>query len=335
MNWRERLTMRINQAAIQPFQIQPSVQQPDVNPFTLSAPQLAPMAGDSFSAGSGLDMAQVFEASNGSNINDILNGLIELGASVAGVATNNKSNVDSPVNQPVTLDSGAAVSDAGANLMDMAGAAITPPSVQNDAANTQLEELLKLLISALLGQNTGAPQADRGNVNAGMPGVSGIQQLSRSAGQADDGEAINSQGNGSLQDSLDKIENDPVGSTLLAKARENGVSIRVGDTGGANINGFFNPNTNEIVVKDPSNIKTIVHELGHAATPHDGNSQEEEGVVEAIGRDVVSRIETGRSLSNQQLQQIANDKRTLYRDLGSNNGIKQSLAELGIAVGIN
>lgn len=336
--------MRVNQLSVQPNQMQLDGQK-DCNKESQADQQANPLSissQDSFNGSNGLNMAQVFDAAQGSEINDIISGLIELGASASGGAQ---------PNAPIQADAAQEAGEA--------------EGVQNDSQNNPIAALLQLLLillqnlqaqadqtaqqeqaqqpaqqassdplSAMLSMLTGMG-AGGGPMSAGQSGVNGISSSGgRVQASANDGEAINSRGNAQLQNSLDKIENDPVGSVLLAKARENGVKIRVGDTGGSNILGLFNPNTNEIVVRDPNNIKTIVHELGHAATPQDGNSQEEEGIVEAIGRDVVSRIETGRSLSNNELQQIANQKRTLYRELNRSNDIKNSLANLGISVGI-
>lgn len=150
----------------------------------------------------------------------------------------------------------------------------------------------------------------------------------RSTGGAGSASASNDPAaNQRLQESLDLIRQDPEGSRLLAEAERRGVRISPGNPGGSNILGVFNPNNNSIIVRDPSNIKTIIHELVHATTPEDGNSRTEEGLANVVGDRVASRIQ-GRTPGNPSA--IFNNTLGLYPELRGRNGIRSSLAGMGI-----
>lgn len=88
-----------------------------------------------------------------------------------------------------------------------------------------------------------------------------------------------------------------------------------------------------IVVRDPSNIKTIVHELVHAVSTQDGNSKQEEGIADVVGSRVASR--TGGAavgaLTGSE-RQIFLNKQQFYPELGANNDIRATLRALGIGV---
>ncbi|MDX2085433.1 MAG: hypothetical protein SFZ03_08605 [Candidatus Melainabacteria bacterium] len=113
------------------------------------------------------------------------------------------------------------------------------------------------------------------------PTVTSAAPVARAAGpsplQASDG-------NAELQQSLELLyRNSPTSRALMDVAAANGVRIRVDTTGNRNILGFYDPNTNEIVVGNPQNLSTIVHELTHAVTRNNGNSLTEEGLADVIG----------------------------------------------------
>ena len=92
-----------------------------------------------------------------------------------------------------------------------------------------------------------------------------------------------------LDTTLSKVAKDPDGAKLLQAAEANGYSIEVGDptkTGSQDhdadsINGVTIPDQKRIVINPnaPDFDKTVVHELVHAATQSDGNSQTEEGMA--------------------------------------------------------
>jgi hypothetical protein len=88
-----------------------------------------------------------------------------------------------------------------------------------------------------------------------------------------------------------------------------------------------------IVVRDASNIKTIVHELVHAVSTGDGNSKAEEGIADVVGSRVANRIAgaSAGGLAGDD-QTIFENKQRLYPGLGNNNDIRQTLAALGINV---
>ncbi|WP_303673166.1 hypothetical protein [Vampirovibrio chlorellavorus] len=160
-----------------------------------------------------------------------------------------------------------------------------------------------------------------------------------------------------LNSTLSAIANDPEGARLLAAAQANGYTIEVGDPSaaiggsfdkgniscpgcqaaldaGQQINGVTLPSQKKIIINPnaPDFEKTVVHELVHAATPGDGNSQTEEGIADVIGYRVANRI-TGKAVPGDArsifLNKIAN-----YPGLTGANGIRNTLANLGLNAGI-
>ncbi len=134
-----------------------------------------------------------------------------------------------------------------------------------------------------------------------------------------------------LQGALEAIAKDPEGAKLLEAAKAAGLtSITVNPglpEGTAGVARFpAGGGSSSIEIKDPNSpalIHTLVHELGHAATPHDGNSLAEEKAVDAIGARVHERL-TGRP-SGFQLNVEA------YRGLRLENDVRHSLRRIGIA----
>lgn len=230
--------------------------------------------------------------------------------------------------------------------------AATPGLNKDSAGGATMQQLLGLfaqLFQAILAMGNGGQQAGgqspgnqsptAGGINPGrgaLPVTSGGQargispgsQVGNAAARANVND-IRGVNDPNLARSLQAISRDPEGGVLLAEAARRGVSIQVGNTGGPNINGFFDPNTNRIVVGDGRNIKTIAHELVHAVTEGDGNSKDEEGSAEVIGRRIESRI-TGRPLENPRSTFV--EKQLLYPELGQSNGVGRSLGRLGISV---
>lgn len=152
----------------------------------------------------------------------------------------------------------------------------------------------------------------------------------------------NAEDSEALERSLAAIAEDPDGARLLEAARQNGVTIRVGSpSNDPNVRGVFTGD--EIIVRDPRNIKTIVHELVHAATPHDGNSKEEEGIAEVVGTRVTRRIAEEEGLSATSLgapegsdQHIYTSKQEVdgYRHLTQRNEVRGSLNRIGVEAGV-
>lgn len=160
-----------------------------------------------------------------------------------------------------------------------------------------------------------------------------------------------------LNNTLNAIANDPEGAKLLAAAKANGYTIEIGNPAaalggsfdkssvscphcraaldaGQQVNGVTLPDQKKIIINPnaPDFEKTVVHELVHAATPGDGNSQTEEGVADVIGYRIANRI-TGKgqpgSASSIFFNKIAN-----YPGLTGANAIRSTLASLGINPGI-
>jgi hypothetical protein len=152
-----------------------------------------------------------------------------------------------------------------------------------------------------------------------MPGASQAPQASVAR--------LNGVNNPQLQQSLNLIATDPEGQRLLAEAQRRGVSISVDNTGDPNVLGSFNPRTNQIIIGNPNNLKTIVHELVHSVTPEDGNSQTEEGLANVVGRRIEARL-FGRQPENPQV--TFNNTLPNYTQLRPTNDILNSLNRLGI-----
>lgn len=164
-----------------------------------------------------------------------------------------------------------------------------------------------------------------------------------------------------LNDSLNKIASDPEGAKLLEAAKAKGVTIEVGDPeaaangaadqvsqcncpahsgaakdGGTVVNGVTltdGQGNTKIVVRDPSNIKTLAHELVHAVSTGDGNSKEEEGIADVIGSRIANRqggTEAGGL--NGSDEQIFLNKQQFYPGLNQSNDIRKTMASLGLAV---
>ena len=169
--------------------------------------------------------------------------------------------------------------------------------------------------------------------------------------------------NAQLNQSLAAISADPDGAILLNRAKQLGVSIQVGDpavAAGANdvtvkgdgltdnlsvakdgtiiVNGVTLSDSNgniRVVVRDPSNIKTIAHELVHAVSTGDGNSKQEEGIADVIGSRVANRLGgTAVGGLTGSDEQIYLNKQQYYPNLPITNNIRQTLAGLGLSVNV-
>jgi len=89
-----------------------------------------------------------------------------------------------------------------------------------------------------------------------------------------------------------------------------------------------------VVVRDPSNIKTIAHELVHAVSTQDGNSQQEEGIADVIGSRVANNVGDSKDAVQGTDEQIYINKQQYYPTLNNSNNIRQTLAALGINVSV-
>lgn len=130
---------------------------------------------------------------------------------------------------------------------------------------------------------------------------------------------------------IDSLAQDPEGSILLRQSLDNGTTIEIGDAGDGN-NGVYIPAENRIIVSPNAQdgiAKTLVHELVHSATKGDGNSQDEEGLADAIAFRVGERagLLADNGLTTQQEYEA---KKQLYGHLEGTNDIRNSLASLGI-----
>jgi hypothetical protein len=135
-----------------------------------------------------------------------------------------------------------------------------------------------------------------------------------------------------LAPQLQAIANHPDGAKLLEAAKANGLtSINVNSNlnpdGGAGTEGLFNPNTKSIDIANPNSpnlIHVLAHELGHAASAGDGNSQLEEKTVDALGERIHRDLTGGASSFNLDVGS--------YSNLNQQNGILNTLRGLGIRV---
>ncbi|HVG63517.1 MAG TPA: hypothetical protein VNA24_33435 [Hyalangium sp.] len=166
----------------------------------------------------------------------------------------------------------------------------------------------------------------------GGGGAGGVQ----GAGQTTPtGPAVNIQGikvDPSLAPQLEAIANHPDGAKLLEAAKAQGlteiaVNSNLNPDGGAGTEGLFLPGQGRIEIANPNSpnlIHVLAHELGHAASAGDGNSQLEEQTVDALGERIHRDLTGGASNFNLDLGS--------YSNLNQNNGILNTLRGLGIRV---
>jgi len=137
-----------------------------------------------------------------------------------------------------------------------------------------------------------------------------------------------------LRPAIEAIAQHPEGAKLLAAAKANGltdisVNSALNPDGGAGTEGLaiYGGGNARIEIANPNSanlVQTLVHELGHAATTGDGNSQAEEQAVHALGERLQADI-TGQG-STFQLDLGS------YSDLALDNGVINSLRNIGIRV---
>lgn len=97
-----------------------------------------------------------------------------------------------------------------------------------------------------------------------------------------------------LQNHINQLATDPEGRNLLEEARRRGVSIAVGQPVEGAL-AHFDPNNNTVVLGHETmnrgtGLQSLIHELVHATTPGDGNSQHEEGMANVIADRISARI---------------------------------------------
>jgi hypothetical protein len=167
----------------------------------------------------------------------------------------------------------------------------------------------------------GAPAAP-----AGLPSLDGVGSSELLAGiQVSDPR---------LRQALELIATHPDGARLIAAAKANGLTSishnpSLNPDGGAGTEGLaiYGGGNARIEIANPNSpnlIHTLAHELGHAATTGDGNSQLEERTVDALGERIHRDLLGQASTFNLDLGS--------YSHLSFDNGILNSLRGLGIRV---
>lgn len=237
-----------------------------------------------------------------------------------------------PLSRPAnTGNAGSALTDVA---FDTAGGGIGG-AVQDTIS------MISLLLQQILGGGNPAgggapaPSFDKGGATRNTGSTGGSADLSNTTNDPEQ--------SARLDDVLAKVAQDPEGAKLLEEAQKKGYTIEVGDPaaaiGGADagqqINGVAMTGSEKKIIISPDAPdfeKTVVHELVHAATDEDGNSQQEEGIADVIGYRVANRI-TGKAQPGD-TQSIYENKMVHYRDLEQRNDVRNSLASLGIDAGI-
>ena len=219
------------------------------------------------------------------------------------------------------------------SLTDLTGLAGT--ATNSTAAFAQVLAMLSSVVASFL--NNKAPTAASAGTPAPAPATA--RSLAASAQSRNVTEDPNQKQR--LDTTLAKIAQDPDGSKLLQAALAKGYKIEVGDPSQAgaqdagprdadSINGVTIPGSKTIIINPnaPNFDKTVVHELVHAATEGDNNSQTEEGMADVIGFRVSSRMDGLAEPGSE--QQIFMNKIASYPNLNASNDIINSLEKLGI-----
>jgi hypothetical protein len=227
----------------------------------------------------------------------------------------------------------------------------------NSSTGTMLTQIMSLLFTLIQNMPNASPAASLTGATTTTP-LTNTTTLTNTTADAKDKAALNK--------SLAEINTDPDGAKLMAQAQKLGVTIKVGDPAAAAGNndvsvkgdGLTDPDNRSvakdgtvivngvtlsdnktgkitIVVRDPSNIKTIAHELVHAVSTGDGNSKQEEGIADVVGSRIANHLggTTVGGLSGSD-GQIFENKQQFYPTLMSNNDIRDTLTRLGINVSV-
>ncbi len=216
------------------------------------------------------------------------------------------------------------------------------------ASSNGLLALLTLLSRLLSGQQmtTSTPTPVQSSPTAGLMTDT---QVSSALNQSINGGTAQSRV--ALKNTLMAIAQDPEGRRLLETSLRNGTTFEVGNPAlqvnapGENVLGVTTTQNglSHVIVSDANNVKTIVHELVHAATSQDNDSIQEEATANIIGKRVAARIAQrlninpgflGFSGSQTATGTIAETVPN-YVGLNRTNAIANTLAQLGINVGIN
>lgn len=204
--------------------------------------------------------------------------------------------------------------------------------------------------------NAGAAGSSTGNVVANNGVALDVNQTSQALDRLIVGGTP--QQRAQMKQNLMAMSQDPEGSKLVASSIRRGVTFAVGDPasalngardasgtgvqacdcsdckttaadGGVIVHGvtISQGDRSQIIVRDPNNLKTLAHEMIHANTTGDGNSQREEGLANVIGRRIESRL-SGVALENPNA--TFNNTLPNYVGLQGRNNIDASLAALGL-----
>lgn len=132
-----------------------------------------------------------------------------------------------------------------------------------------------------------------------------------------------------LKPAVTQVAQDPVGNKLLQGAVDGGLNgIQVTNLP-AGVFGQFLPDTKQVQIapgtlQGQDLVRTVAHELVHAATPRDGDSIREEGLADKIGAEVQGRVN-----GNAPGYVLGGES---YNGLPQDNGIVNSLRLLGITI---
>ncbi len=162
---------------------------------------------------------------------------------------------------------------------------------------------------------------------AGLPSLDGASQAN--AAQLLQGLDIQDP---KLRQAMELIATHPDGAKLIAAAKAQGLTTiaanpALNPDGGAGTEGLQIPSQGRIEIANPNSadlIHVLAHELGHAATNGDGNSQLEEQTVDALGERIHQDL----------LGQASSFRLDLasYADLNQTNDVVNSLRNIGIRV---
>ncbi|HEY8208093.1 MAG TPA: hypothetical protein VIG99_11470 [Myxococcaceae bacterium] len=220
------------------------------------------------------------------------------------------------------LSAGGYTPLSGTNVPDFSTLNTGLPNLGNQGTGGGLDAIVKQLndlvnqLSAMVNANP-APQAPA-PAPAPAPQVDPIANLVNRANVAPQ-----------LQNAVTQVAQDPVGNKLLQGAVNGGLTgIQVANMPA----GFFGqtlPETGQVqiapqTVQGNDLLRTITHELVHAATLRDGDSLKEENVADQLGTQLQQRLTgfgPGYILGGE-----------AYNGLPQDNGITNALRLLGITI---
>jgi hypothetical protein len=256
------------------------------------------------------------------------------------------ANLISSMNRVQSPMAGAKVSGAGA---------VDGQSMQGlSEAVSALEKMIEQLVATLKKQGAGAAGGAGGAEGVGAAGGAGgggggggmNMQDSFSPAAASSAPAgmpsLDGTGSGlldgieisdpKLRQALELIATHPDGAKLIAAAKAQGLTSiganpALNPDGGAGTEGLHIPGQGRIEIANVNSenlIHVLAHELGHAATNGDGNSQLEEQTVDALGEKIHQDLMGQASSFNLDLGS--------YSDLAMQNDVLNSLRNIGVRV---